>query len=85
MKADGCKVQLSSGRTFKAHCGLLNPHTSGSLFDGYDSTQSFAGEPLTAAERREIADAMKASWEEWARTGEPLDPYEWVSPIEEPS
>ena len=69
-------VRLSSGREFYAHLGLLSVDTEGTVFDGYDGVvqrmENFGSDrledqPFTDAERRELADAMIARWEAFAK------------------
>lgn len=76
-------VTLSSGRSFAAYCGLLNPRPPslvdngpGQLVEGYDGavsdlreSESTNGVALTDAERIEIALHMVAVWVAWAATG----------------
>lgn len=75
---------LSTGRRFylsgAGHAWLLSPDLDGQVAGGYDDRTHFDSKEadaedfervLTPEERREIADAMIAIWNAWAKTGEP--------------
>jgi hypothetical protein len=74
MKPIGNAYLLESGRTFRANGGILGINSEELLTEGYDSelengydtTFEFDQPPLTAEERREIADYMIERWKEWA-------------------
>jgi len=58
---------LSTGRVIEANQGLLCPMDDGVLAEGYDGTvDSWLAAPLTAEERKEIAEHMISVWQAWA-------------------
>ncbi len=63
---------LSTGREFPAGfkiLGLIEDNDGGmSLTEGFDHRIDFWSKPLTAAERKEVAEFMIERWRQW---GEP--------------
>jgi hypothetical protein len=70
--------RLTSGRLVRAYNHLLSVNGDGLLYDGYDHviwwaterTEEQAQEPLTPAERQDMAAYMIAQWQTWALQGE---------------
>jgi hypothetical protein len=73
MRRDKDHFELSSGKRFYAHAGLLSVRAAdASLFYGYDGYVEYVPEgekpgegDLTPEERAEIAEYMMELWREW--------------------
>lgn len=62
-------IQLPSGRSFYANCGIVGISPNGDVTQGYDGSFGSDGwgdnAALTAEERRELATIMIGHWIKW--------------------
>lgn len=57
---------FSTGRRVDAHAGIIGINADGEIFDGYDGGFDVPPHnPLTADEKRELADEMIARWQRY--------------------
>lgn len=66
------EYELSTGRTFYAHQGILGvTPRCGDVYNGCDGISFMEREDLTPTERQEIANYMIELWRKWALTLSP--------------